>query len=244
MPQPLPSRPSLHQRGVVVMLLLMVLGAAAASLALAALNGPQRQTERERRTLLAMAEAREALLGFAATHGRLPRPASSPADGRENPAACPSEAACSGFLPWVTLGVRGTDGWNKLLRYSVTPSFTQLPISPRSNVADKVVMTRDAGGRVVYLAGHAGCSLDAQCLPVVLLSQGRQNLGVSADGLPQANGSSRNSDEVVNNSAANGFFSRPLSEDSDVPGGDFDDLVSWIPTSQLFLRMYRTKVLY
>src|ERR1035437_9255557 len=45
-------------------------------------------------------EIREALIGFAVTNGRLPRPATSLADGAENPAICANDAACTGFVPW------------------------------------------------------------------------------------------------------------------------------------------------
>lgn len=70
-----------------------------------------------------LAEIREALIGFAIVHGRLPRPAISGSDGNEKTANCINVNDCDGFIPWTTLGVKKTDAWNKMLRYSVTPTF-------------------------------------------------------------------------------------------------------------------------
>ncbi|RIK16052.1 MAG: type II secretion system protein, partial [Anaerolineae bacterium] len=50
-------------------------------------------------------DIRDALVGFAVANGRLPRPATSAVNGAENPATCGNDAACSGFIPWATLGV-------------------------------------------------------------------------------------------------------------------------------------------
>lgn len=78
--------------------------------------------------------AKQALLGFAQQHGRLPCPATVASQGRENPlggtvAANPNCALGGiGFLPAATLGIEPTnaqglalDGWNNPIRYAVTP---------------------------------------------------------------------------------------------------------------------------
>jgi type II secretory pathway pseudopilin PulG len=75
-----------------------------------------------------ISEIREALIGFAVVNGRLPRPATSATNGAENPANCGSEALCTGFIPWSTLGVKKTDAWNKIIQYSVSPAYADLPI--------------------------------------------------------------------------------------------------------------------
>ena len=132
------------QRGAALLLLVAVLGLGAASLLMSAFSRNGAEAARQQRTLAILAQARDALTGFAATNGRLPRPASSATDGRERPAECASDADCSGFLPWVALGVPGLDAWGKVLRYSVTPEMSRAPIASVSAVANRVVLQRKA----------------------------------------------------------------------------------------------------
>ena len=81
--------PARRQRGAALLLLLLLLGLGAAALLMGAFGRPD-PGPRERATLAALAGAREALLGYAARTGRLPRPAASALDGRESaPASCP-----------------------------------------------------------------------------------------------------------------------------------------------------------
>jgi type II secretory pathway pseudopilin PulG len=226
-----------RQHGAALLLLLMVAGVGAASLLISALSGGRMDVVRERRTLATMAQARDALIGYALTHGRLPRPARSATDGRETAQPCADEAACTGFLPWTELGVDGIDSWGKVLRYSVTPVYTRNPILVAEAVADKRVSRRNSDGTPYYLVGQAACSLAAQCAPAVILSSGRYNLGTSAQGVVQANGASGNIDELQNNNGSNNFVSRPASDDPQVAGGQFDDLVTWIPQKLFYLRL-------
>lgn len=71
--------------------------------------------------------AKEALLGFAITNGRLPCPAdpaltnSSAGAGVEN---CSLSKPEHGVLPWVTLGIPETDPWGQRLTYFVSTKFT------------------------------------------------------------------------------------------------------------------------
>ncbi|WGG52667.1 hypothetical protein [Rugamonas sp. DEMB1] len=231
-----PRRPS-PQGGAVLLLLLAVLSLGAATLLLSALGGGRPEARRELRTQNRLAQAREALVGFAIQHGRLPRPAASPLDGRERAQPCLDEAGCTGFLPWVALGVDGVDAWAKLLRYSVTPAFTRQPIERDRALATKTVLHRDAGGRLFFLAGGARCTLQEQCSPAVLLSNGKNNLGVSVLGVAQANNNTGNRDEQLNDSALSGFVARAASDDPAVPGGSYDDMVSALPLTLLYRRM-------
>lgn len=226
-----------RQRGAVLLILLTVVGLGAATLLIGALGKQRIEAARERRTLDALELASEALLGFAATNGRLPRPAAAALDGRENPAACDSEAACTGFLPWVTLGVAGSDSWGKLLRYSVTPALTMAPIQSVSAVATKTVRRRQPGGRWRYLGGQENCDVSAQCLPFVLYSNGKNNFGTSAAGVSQPNTARGNLDEAGNQAATVQFIDRAASDNATQPGGQFDDLLRWVPLRTLYFRM-------
>lgn len=226
-----------RQGGAALLILVTLMGVGAATLLVSALSHNNQEQRRVQLTIARLAQARDALVGFAVTNGRLPRPAVSATDGRESPQPCGTEDDCSGFLPWVTLGVEGGDAWGKLLRYSVTPVYTTAPVLRISSVATKTVQTRYSDGQLVYTAGHGNCSLEAQCAPLVLLSHGKNNFGTSVLGIPQLNTARGNADELLNALAAVHFVSRPASDDPALPGGEFDDLVSTVPLAYLYKQM-------
>jgi hypothetical protein len=232
-----------RQRGAALLLLLAVASVGFAALLISAFSRSDADRVRERRTLAMLADATDALLGFASTHGRLPRPAVSATDGRERAEPCADEAACSGFLPWVALGIDGADRWGKRLRYSVTPAFTVVPIQRLSAIATKRVLTRDGRGQLRYEAGYSTCLIYAQCAPAVVFSQGRNNLGTSSAGVPQANGTPGNVDEQANDTGTVQFIRRPASADPALPGGPFDDLVTFLPLPTLYERMTAARAL-
>ena len=181
-----------------------------------------------------LSEIREALIGFAVANGRLPRPATSINDGLENPAACGTEADCTGFLPWNTLGMKKTDAWNKMIRYSVTREYANNAFT-LATLGSKKIQTRDGNGTASYIVGAAGACNVSSCAPAVIFSFGKNNWGVTPEGALIADGSATNADEDANAAATTVFFAR---DPSDVPnGGEFDDLVVWLPPYVLFNRM-------
>lgn len=226
-----------RQQGAALLLLVAVLGLGAASLLINAFGRNTADAMRQQRTLSTLAQAREALLGFAASNGRLPRPAASALDGRERLDDCLDDAQCSGFLPWVALGVAGSDGWGRLVRYSVTPEMTRAPIVSFSAVANRTVSTRDADGALRFMAGQEQCDVSAQCLPLVLFSQGSAGFGTAASGVRQANLARGNLDEAHNDSASRSFVSRPATASDQASGGTFDDMLAWITLPTLYQRM-------
>ncbi len=232
-----------RQRGAALLLLLAVASVGFGALLIGVFGRSNVERIREQRTQALLAQASDALVGFAGTHGRLPRPAISATDGREQATPCADEAACSGFLPWVTLGVDGADSWGKRLRYSATPLYTNAPIQRLSAVATKRVQTRSGNGTLRYEVGQEQCLIYAQCAPAVVYSQGRNNLGTSVAGLPQANGARNNIDEIGNDLATTGFIRRPASSEPAVPGGPFDDLLVAVPLPTLYERMAAARTL-
>ncbi|MBU0593802.1 MAG: type II secretion system GspH family protein [Gammaproteobacteria bacterium] len=198
----------------------------------------QVEQQRIRDTQKTLEEIKEALLGFAIANGRLPRPAVSAANGAENAADCGTDAACTGFIPWATLGVPKLDGWGKMIRYSVTPDFARsVPFTLNSTVATKTIQTRDGAGALNYLAGQAACAVANQCMPAVVFSHGKNNWGTSDAGGAIADGSLTNADEDANNAASTNFISRTITDNTAVTGGEFDDLVTWLSPNILFNRM-------
>jgi len=209
---------------------------AVVAIVLGSLAGPlvshmqQRYVEETR---LAMEQVRESLLGFAMSNGRLPRPATSATDGSERAADCLTNEQCTGHLPWAALGSPRADAWGKLFRYSVTRAFANSTGAPvaLSTAGVKRVMTR-AGGTQIILADQVAA---------VVISHGALNWGTGIEGGTLADGSATNVDEDANatndGQASEPFYARTMSVPSGSAGGEFDDIVFWIPQSILASRL-------
>lgn len=239
----MPARVRPHQRGAVLLILLAVLALAGSSLLMSAFGGSTLESRRALRTQMLLAQATDALTGYAAVNGRLPRPAVSATDGRENPLPCASDEQCTGYLPWVALGIQGEDAWGKRLRYSVTPIFTTYDYQPASSVANRTVQRRGADGELSFVAGGAVCTLLARCPVAVLLSHGKNNYGTAVSGAEQSNAGAGNGDETVNAGATLHYISRVASDRPDQPGGEFDDIVAWLHLQPLYARMRAARTL-
>lgn len=110
-------RPEAPPRGftlIEIALALLIVGILAVSLMVptSARLDAQRRTD----TTEALDTIRDAVLGFAMVHGRLPCPdfRNDPADanyGTEDCVPVQAGTATEGFLPWKTLGVPETDAW-------------------------------------------------------------------------------------------------------------------------------------
>jgi prepilin-type N-terminal cleavage/methylation domain-containing protein len=179
-----------------------------------------------------MEEVKEALIGFAIANGRLPRPATSPVDGAER-GNCANVAQCTGFIPWVTLGVNRLDGWNKIVRYSVQREFANAPITFATLLTPptKTVQSRNGTGALVPVAIE---------VPAVVFSHGRRNWGTTDAGgaIPNESAGATNLDETLNNTATLNFIQRTQSEGTGAAfGGEFDDIVTWLSTNILVSRM-------
>lgn len=170
-------------------------------------------------------EIKEALIGYGLTNGYLPCPAISATDGSEDRAADGTCDSRVGFIPWLALGVKGTDSWNRLFRYSVTPAYarsdTSVVLSPPTT-RDITIRTRDSDGNLVNLS-------NASDIPVVVISYGKNGyFGTYSDGTFLADGSATNVDEDTNGAGATTFISRDMSDNAATDGGEFDDIVAWI----------------
>jgi prepilin-type N-terminal cleavage/methylation domain-containing protein len=196
----------------------------------------QDDIRRSQDTQKILSEVRDALIGFAVANGRLPRPATSATDGTENVAVCATDAACSGFIPWATLGVTKLDGWEKIIRYSVTPAFANTTFN-LTTIPNRKVQTRDGAGALSYLVGQAAACTASQCTPAVVFSQGRHHWGTNDGGVAFGDGSATNADEDVNNAGPTDYIARQGTDNTGTAGGEFDDLVIWLSPNILFNRM-------
>ncbi|MES2739889.1 MAG: type II secretion system protein [Pseudomonadota bacterium] len=185
-------------------------------------------------TQKALDESREALIGYALRNGYLPCPAISASNGLEDRVGNRCAAGKRlGFLPWATLGVPKLDAWNHLYLYSVTPAFANSgQLFNFTSRRDISVNTRDTAGKLTAATA-------VNDIPAVIMSFGKNGAGaVSEQGTAIATTSASNLDERQNASGAGtAFISRGMSENSAAPGGEFDDMVSWVSPNILYNRM-------
>lgn len=194
----------------------------------------QMEQRRVNETQKSLDETKEALLGYALHNGYLPCPAISPQNGLEDRVGKRCRGGRrQGYLPWATLGVAKLDSWNHLFHYSVTPAFSDSGTHfTLTTLRDIGVYTRDSRGQLQPLTM-------ASDIPALVLSHGRNGLGAtSAQGVLVANTSTSNLDERLNAAPAGiSFMSRAATDNRAAPGGEFDDLVSWVSPNILYNRM-------
>lgn len=232
----LPKGFTLVELTIVLVIVGLLIGGLSTALVVQQDNAAIRETRQNLATL------NDALIGFSVANGRLPRPAASGTNGLEK-ASCASEADCTGFVPWQSLGINKTDSWNRLIRYSVTPAFASATPFTLTTAATKKLQSRDTAGTLIYLVGSAAaCDATTNlCSPAVVFSSGKQNHAWLEDGTEITDSSVTNIDEETNaNPLADAnnnltFISRTFS--SGGTGGEFDDIVSWIPITVLYNRM-------
>lgn len=185
-------------------------------------------------------EIKEALIGFAVANGYLPCPAVSATNGQEGNRTAGICNPRTGFLPWDALGVSKADAWGRLYRYSVTPAFTNntatpAPVFTTATVPDISVGTRDNAGAVTSLT-------NASSVPAIVVSHGINGYGgITEQGIAQALPPiwpTNYLDENTNTTGTTAFMSRsPQSQGASGAGGEFDDVVIWVPRYVLLSRM-------
>jgi hypothetical protein len=96
-------------------------------------------------------------------------------------------------------------------------------------VANRTVRARDAAGAIVDLASQA---------PAVVFSHGKNRHGTTEAGIALGDDSTTNLDEDANNTGPTIFYSRLPSDNTAAgSGGEFDDVLVWLPTNILVNRM-------
>lgn len=199
-------------------------------------------------------DAKEALLGFAMTNGRLPCPATAASNGIESPVgggACTNNY--NGFLPAATLGLNPVDGNGYALdgfggvpvnriRYAVTASlgnaFTTangLKNAGVSNIGGATliyVCDTTPGGAPPYL--NCGAAISLSTKTAFLVYSAGKNAGTTG-GL--------GNDEVVNPNPIDSVTGNDPVFVSHTPtsaaaaNGEFDDILLWVSSSTLVSKM-------
>lgn len=158
-----------QQRGGVLMVMLVFLILGVATYLVSSLNGRGVQNNRDEITAHALAQAKEALIGYAATAdtpGKLPCPENVlaigfPSEGQEQP-SCSNSATVIGRLPWLTLKLGDLrDGNGDRLWYARSPGFYSSPIN-----SDTPAQLTIDGASAVAIVFSAGTPMSGQSRPV------------------------------------------------------------------------------
>ncbi len=200
--------------------------------------------------------AREELLGFAITNGRLPCPASSTSSGDESPSG---GGTCTnyydGYLPAKALGVQqvdssgyAIDAYNNRIRYVLAQTIsgtgcTNTPaFSSSTNLKANGLQCAPSDLRICNSSQAAGFSstscgtsndlVNASTVVAIIFSQGKN--GLTSD--------STRYDELANTDA-NATFVYHTPAPSTATGGEFDDQMVWISAGLLYGRMVSAGVM-
>jgi prepilin-type N-terminal cleavage/methylation domain-containing protein len=204
-------------------------------------------------TRRALAEIREALLGYAAVNGRFPCPAPATIASGVNGAGleggwtatgCPNDNQ-AGVVPWATLGVPENDAWGRRYSYRVSPAFSRIappininecPVPPPSLPQSAAFALCSPGDMTVLTDGGAQLAVR---VPAVVISHGKNGNGAyTALGTQLPAGA--DADEVGNQLINGGLdTAASLKFVSKKKTPSFDDEVAWIPSGVLFSRMIR-----
>ncbi|HXR59477.1 MAG TPA: type II secretion system protein [Burkholderiales bacterium] len=202
--------------------------------------------------------AREAILGFAVTNGRLPCPARAGAQAdevRDPQGECrdgAGEIYYSGLLPARAIGHQpvdadgfAVDAWGNRMRYAVAKSVTGCATAPTlphfthaTNLktngitcqpSDLVVCKAAAGATGTTCGASSNVLTNQNVVAAIVWSTGKA---------PGAGGADENAN--LNGDAV--FVSRPPSP-SGASGGAFDDMLVWIPSGVFYGRLISAGVL-
>ena len=197
-------------------------------------------------------EAKELLLSFALVNGRLPCPGVTTGDEAGGGAtACTSNYG--GFLPARTIGFQpvdapgfGLDAWGNRIRYAV--SATQWGASPFARFTKQHVANSTTAGwsltqtpadlQVCSAALASGTACDAGA---VVTNQNVVVAIVFSTGKNGATGGTGTNEG--RNLDGNALFVGRPPDPTGAAGGEFDDMMVWIPVGLLYGRMIAAGVL-
>jgi prepilin-type N-terminal cleavage/methylation domain-containing protein len=179
-------------------------------------------------TQVTLAQVKEALIGFALVNKYLPCPdTQNVPTGIEGGRVANECAVSDGVLPWQVLGVEGKDAWDRYIRYSVTPDFTNnnnlsyFNLGTNGSIRVNSDISTLTTSAVAVVVSHGPNGYGA--LTTVQNSPGNQ--------MPAPFGA----DEIENSDGGGIFVSHvPTPQGS---ANEFDDEVSWVSPNILFNRM-------
>ena len=152
---PRPAR----ERGQAMLLTVLLLGVGVSAVVYNFVTPAKQSIERDKITDAALAQAKDALIGFAAGRdlvaganrpGDLPCPDLDDDGDADAVPGCDTAARALGRLPWKTLGLPDLrDGYGQRLRYAVSSSFKNNTLDPPcANPGDAGCLNSDARGKI------------------------------------------------------------------------------------------------
>jgi type II secretory pathway pseudopilin PulG len=208
-----------------------------------------RKVDETRRTLEL---AHEMLLGFAAANGYFPCPADAASNGQEALGTNHATGSCpaySGYLPAALLGFRPIDAQGYAVdAWDTAANRVRYAVSDQKVGGVSNAFTRSNGMRSVSLASlgatplmficQSGAGAGANdCGTAVTLASNAAVVVWSAGANAASGGASVHEAQNPNpngGSADRVFVSRTT---SNVPGHEFDDILTWIPVTSLLSRL-------
>ena len=160
-----PPRNSQRQRGAAILIMTLILMLGLITLFTFRMDRKAPELEADRKTAMALAQAKEALIGYAASvdlSTNAPRPGDLPCPDIDNDGD--AEASCGnasgstgqnrrlGRLPWKTLGLPDLrDGYGERLWYAVSNNFKNNTRTPILNSDTSGTITvRNSNGNVIF----------------------------------------------------------------------------------------------
>lgn len=189
-----------HGAALLIMLVIMVVGAA--TFLVRSLSRSAIQTERDMATADALAQAKAALIAYAVTygdrattpqvHGYLPCPDQGQnlvQDGRANSTCGATDVSSIGKLPWDTLGLQPQkDGSGECLWYAVSGTYKNSPMTQMMNDDTLGLFEVMASDGASFLAGS---SADNRAVAVIFApgnAQGGTQDHATVSGTPSCGG--------------------------------------------------------
>lgn len=206
--------------------------------------------------------ARESVLAYLITRGRLPCPASADSladESRNALGECKDakgvENYYGGLLPARALGFQpvdsegyAVDAWGNRIRFAVAktatgcagpatlPHFTHAANLKANGITCQpgdLLVCKSAAGIGAASCGPAANVLTNQNVVAAIVWSGGKSFAISA---------AAGADESANLNGDAVFVSRPPSP-AGAPGGAFDDMLVWIPASQVYSKLIAAGVL-
>lgn len=225
-----------------VMLVMLIITMLAATLAIPL--AAQLQMRRSEETRRQLDEARDALLGFATIHGRLPCPATPASRGLESfaPGGGAANGACetfhSGYLPAASLGMSPVDaegfardawgGPGNRIRYAVfgdaTVNGVANPLTRANGMQSATLAGLGAASHYLYICREGAFAGGGNCGAAANQVTRRAAFVLLSTGVSGASPPLPGSDEARNLDGDGVFVSR---EASNVAGREFDDILQW-----------------
>ena len=214
----------------------------------------QRELQGIRETEVRLTEVKDALLGFAVAHGRLPCPAAPPpAGGVESPVGT---GVCTnpldGFVPAATLGLAPTDAqgylldaWGNPIRYSVYADAISTQANPFTTAGKMKEIRMETLSlsktspvpvqrNLLFVCASAPGEKASSCGSATMLADNAVAVVFSSGKNTPTSGTATDEGENLDGDS---IFVAHTQTEAGASGGKFDDIITWISPNVLFSRM-------